>query len=206
MPSASISTTALSWVRPVVPKPGMVIPTMPVRGNCNLSKALAATSSARVLSSPPDTPITTLLQPIAANRRASPAACILIISSHRPESNLPSAGTNGWRFTGLINLSLMQALPSSKSTMRYGLRTVAAQSSKLVTMRRSFAICSISTSAIAISGPSANRSLWAMNAPFSATMAFPANIRSVDDSPNPAEAYTYTAMQRADCCRTRSHR
>ena len=61
-PKARISVRALLYVRSVVPNPGMVIPMIPLRSSFSLSKALAATSSARVLSRPPDTPTTRLLQ------------------------------------------------------------------------------------------------------------------------------------------------
>ena len=58
-------------VRLVVPKPGMVMATMPARGRSRMSKALAVTSSASVESSPPETPIVTWRTPVCFSRLAS---------------------------------------------------------------------------------------------------------------------------------------
>ena len=65
-PRHSISFTALSYVRSVVPNPGMVIPTTVVDGSPAFFTACAETSRASVESSPPDTPTTTHLQWVAS--------------------------------------------------------------------------------------------------------------------------------------------
>jgi hypothetical protein len=59
-PNARISRTALVLVRSPVAKPGSVNPRMSLRGRPSRSIARAATISAWVESSPPETPITSL--------------------------------------------------------------------------------------------------------------------------------------------------
>ena len=53
-----ISSTALSCVRSVVPKPGIVTPMIPLRSNPSTSNVRTATRRASVESNPPDMPIT----------------------------------------------------------------------------------------------------------------------------------------------------
>ncbi len=67
-PMARISRKAWSSVRVPVAKPGIVTPMMWLRGRPSASIARAHTSNACVESSPPDTPITSLLD--AAGRKA----------------------------------------------------------------------------------------------------------------------------------------
>ena len=72
-PSALASRIALVFVPSLVAKPGSVNARMSRRGRCSRSIARAATISAWVESSPPDTPITTFGCPIARSRCSSPA-------------------------------------------------------------------------------------------------------------------------------------
>ena len=72
MPKDSIRSTALPLVRPVVPYPGIVTPVMPLRSKPSLSKAIAVTMSARVLSKPPEMPMTAFLQCMCESLVASP--------------------------------------------------------------------------------------------------------------------------------------
>ena len=81
IPRLFIKFKALSCVRSVVPNPGIVTPIIPFRSIFNLSNVFTQTSRASVLSSPPLTPITTVLLFVCTNRLASPATWILNISS-----------------------------------------------------------------------------------------------------------------------------
>ena len=71
-PSAFISAQALDFVRSVVAKAGRVQARMLARGRPSASKAWAATNSAWVESSPPETPMTTRLIPVASSRWRRP--------------------------------------------------------------------------------------------------------------------------------------
>jgi len=71
-PSAFIRRRALRYVLPDVPKAGIVKALIRVRGRPSRSMVLAATISACVESSPPDTPITRLGMPEDFNRWARP--------------------------------------------------------------------------------------------------------------------------------------
>ena len=79
-PRSSASFSALVRVRAVVPKPGMVMARMPLRSTASAgSNAVTVTSSARVESSPPETPIHHLGSPVWRSRFASPVAWMLNI-------------------------------------------------------------------------------------------------------------------------------
>ncbi len=69
--------SALPFVRVPVAKPGRVNPRMSLRGRPSRSMALAATISACVESSPPDTPMTSLGWPIARIRCSRPETWML---------------------------------------------------------------------------------------------------------------------------------
>ncbi|MNV86120.1 hypothetical protein D3C71_1801280 [compost metagenome] len=71
-PSACISFQALDLVPSEVANPGIVKARIPVRGSFSRSKARQATSRAWVESSPPETPITRVLAPVAVIRRIRP--------------------------------------------------------------------------------------------------------------------------------------
>ncbi|MNT09501.1 hypothetical protein D3C72_1442870 [compost metagenome] len=71
-PSACISAQALDLVPSDVAKPGRVKPRIPVRGSFSRSKARQATSRAWVESSPPETPMTRVFDPVAVIRRIRP--------------------------------------------------------------------------------------------------------------------------------------
>ena len=75
--SARISAQALALVELPVAKPGMVNARMLVRGRPSRSIARAATISAWVESSPPETPITTRSVLIARSRWTSPSTWML---------------------------------------------------------------------------------------------------------------------------------
>ena len=60
------------WVRSVVPKPGIVTAQISESGRFNNFIARTATSSAKVLSSPPETPITAVLARVCSRRFLSP--------------------------------------------------------------------------------------------------------------------------------------
>ena len=77
MPSASMSRCALVLVPSLVAKPGSVKPRMSLRGRPARSIAWAATSSAWVESSPPETPMTTFGSPIARSRCCKPETWML---------------------------------------------------------------------------------------------------------------------------------
>ena len=77
MPSARISACAFAFVPSEVAKPGSVKPRMSLRGRPARSIAFAATISAWVESSPPETPMTTFGAPIASSRCWSPATWML---------------------------------------------------------------------------------------------------------------------------------
>ena len=72
-PRFSINLTAFECVRVVVPKPGIVIPIMPLRSSFRRSKVLTAISRANVESKPPDIPTVSVLHPIASRRFAKAA-------------------------------------------------------------------------------------------------------------------------------------
>ena len=69
--------SALPLVRVPVAKPGRVNPRMSLRGRPSRSIARAATISAWVESSPPDTPMTSLGCPIARIRCSRPETWML---------------------------------------------------------------------------------------------------------------------------------
>ena len=73
-PKQSMSSRALSYVRFVVPKPGMVIAMMFSLGRLHISNACAVTISASVESSPPEMPTTAVFMPVLRRRVASPVA------------------------------------------------------------------------------------------------------------------------------------
>ena len=76
-PNAVASSVALVRVWTEVAKPGIVNARMSLRGRPSSSIARAATSSAWVESSPPDTPMTTLGPPMAVSRCLSPYTWML---------------------------------------------------------------------------------------------------------------------------------
>jgi hypothetical protein len=76
-PRVCMSRCALFFVRVPVAKPGRVKPRMSLRGRPSRSIARAATISAWVESSPPDTPMTTFGLPMARSRCSSPETWML---------------------------------------------------------------------------------------------------------------------------------
>ena len=80
MPSARISAQAFALVPSPVAKPGMVKPRIALRGRPSRSIAFAATISAWVESSPPDTPIT-IVSACAATSRFDSASTWMLNAS-----------------------------------------------------------------------------------------------------------------------------
>ena len=73
IPRSPASLTALFFVLFVVPKPGIVTAIIPLVSRFIFLKALYITSSARVESSPPETPTTALFDFVCNNLRDKPA-------------------------------------------------------------------------------------------------------------------------------------
>ena len=93
-PNDSIKSSELLYVRSVVPKQGIVMPTT-LPGSLPESRAACvATSSARVESSPPETPITGR-EFVISIRFLSPATCIEKISLQRSARSFLEDGTKG---------------------------------------------------------------------------------------------------------------
>ena len=110
-PSDFTSLTALVYVLSVVPKPGMVMAMMPFRSRLSLSKASTQTSSARVESRPPLTPMTMVSALVCSMRLASPSLCIHSISSQLSPSLSPR-GTKGSGLTLRMRCRGAVSLPS----------------------------------------------------------------------------------------------
>ena len=104
-PSFSLILTALLYVLSVVPKQGIVTHVIPFLSSPERSNALTVTSSASVESSPPDIPITALLQPVCSSLFLSPYVCMSRISSHLASLSYLSSGTNGALSKNLLSLS-----------------------------------------------------------------------------------------------------
>ena len=81
MPRRSIRVIALLYVLSVVPKPGIVTPTIPSLLIPSLSKVFTHTKRASVESNPPLIPRMTFLLCVCMIRFASPATCMQNISS-----------------------------------------------------------------------------------------------------------------------------
>ena len=82
-------------MRSVVQKQGMVTAMMSLAGRSSSRMATAVMSTARVESSPPDSPTTTAAARVCSMRFFSPKAAILRISSHRSARPAASSGTKG---------------------------------------------------------------------------------------------------------------
>ncbi len=93
-PRASISFMALSRVAELVPKQGRVIPSTFEAGRPSFSTAAIETISARVESSPPETPITGR-RPVVSSRRERAAICISKSCDTRSRRDVSSSGTKG---------------------------------------------------------------------------------------------------------------
>ena len=88
-PNDAIKSTALVWVRSVVPNPGIVTPIIPLRFQPSLSNVFTQTSNASVESRPPDMPTTALLALVCSKRCANPDTCMENISSQRSSNAAP---------------------------------------------------------------------------------------------------------------------
>ena len=103
-PSRPASSTALSRVRSVVPKQGMVTAMMSLAGRSSSFMATAVIRMARVESSPPDRPTTAALAPVCSSRFFRPRADRRMISSHRFRRSPASSGIKGRGLTGLVRV------------------------------------------------------------------------------------------------------
>ena len=182
-PSRSASSTALDFVRSVVPKQGMVTAMMSLAGRPSICMDTAVMSTARVLSSPPDRPTTAVLAPVCSSRFFSPRAAMHRISLHRSARSAASCGTKGVGETGRVRWVSVRSM-SKEIRQTSG---VPAAGWKVFMRRRSYTSRFTSTSLTV--RPEANRRSARM-VPFSAIILWPANTRSVVDSPSPASAYT----------------
>ena len=144
-----ISSTALSCVRSVVPKPGIVTPMIPLRSNPSTSNVRTATRRASVESNPPDMPITRFLVFVTCNLCARPLICIFIISSHRESMVSPLPGTKGSGLILRISPSWQDSV-SLTGTCRTCLpfSSILRASPNDIICRRSRRIASMSISAI----------------------------------------------------------
>ena len=161
------------------------MPMIPVRSSCSLSNVRTATSSASVESSPPEMPTTAFSQRVCTSRLASPCDCIWKISSQRWLRCASSCGTNG-----IGSISRSSAAARSPSGISISITVFSAAPSftrNEVFLRRSNSSRSMSRSATTNCSSSTKRFASRRIFPFSAMMPFPANTRSVDDSPKPAE-------------------
>ena len=189
----------------MVPKHGMVMQCILVRGNLSASKALTVTSRARVESRPPESPTTACWLPVCSRRFLSPMAWMERISSQRRLRCLSSPGTKGagsmkrrislpdsfWPAAcGVWAFALLPpAGYSSKSTIIYPPSFLASSAAGNVVMRlRSLSRRSMSRSAQMLS--LVKRLDSTRQVPFSAMIFWPPNTRSWVDSPSPALAYT----------------
>ncbi len=187
-PSSRIISVALPCVRPVVPKPGIVMPVIPLRSSPRMSKAFTATSSASVESSPPDMPTVRCLHPVASRRCTSPAACMEDISSQRDARPSESEGTNGVGSMVRMRQSLTSGITvCAHRIVLYGCVPSSFSENVCIYLRSSISR-SKSVSAMERSCLRENLFSEASMRPSSAIMALPENTRSVDDSPAPADA------------------
>ena len=95
VPSSAASSSALERVRLVVPKQGMVTAKIPLRSRPSRSKALAVMRTARVESSPPDSPTTAQGALVCSSRFLRPRAAMVRISSQRSPRRDSSVGRKG---------------------------------------------------------------------------------------------------------------
>ena len=115
-PRSSMSLWEFPFVLPVVPKPGMVIPIRVFDGSPRFFTAWADTRSARVESSPPDTPTTMQAAWVASSLLSRPATCILNMDFAL--SSLLCPGTNGVMDT-LARISSLSGKSRSHFTVIY---------------------------------------------------------------------------------------
>ena len=182
-PIRSASSSALDFVRAVVPKQGMVTATMSLAGRFSIPMARAVTSRARVESSPPERPTTAVLAPVCSSRFFRPREAIRRISSHRSARPAASSGTKGDGET--YRVSRVSSTGSVKPHRQISGGSLPKV--KVLVRRRSW--ISRSTSISLTVSPVANRRS-ASRVPFSAIILWPVNTTSVVDSPSPASAYT----------------
>ena len=182
-PSSDISAVELSWVRFVVPNPGIVIPSTLSLGMPRVSNASTVTSSARVESSPPETPMTALRQRMWSSLVASPATCEDIISRHlRSSSSGLSEGTNGRGSMRRSSTDPKSAAGGAGkvTVLKAGRGASRRKACSLVRRASSF---STSMSAMIWPEPVLKRSLSARMLPYSQISEEPAHTRSCVDSP-----------------------
>ena len=185
-----------------MPKPGMVMPTIPFLSSPIRSYVPTATSSAKVLSKPPLIPITTFLQPVCFRRFAKPKVWMLKISSMRLSRASLVLGVKGWGEYVLVRSRCWLTIISVSMWRQLAEGVDFATSANELFFLRSFLMYSVSISVVISWASMAKGKSSARMFPFSHTMACPPNTRSVLLSPKPAPAYTYPAMHLALCVHT----
>ena len=103
-PRRPASSTALSRVRSVVPKQGMVTAMMSLAGRSSSFMATAVMRMARVESSPPDRPTTAAPAWVCSSRFFSPRAARRMISSQCSSRAASSSGIKGVGLTGRVRV------------------------------------------------------------------------------------------------------
>jgi len=203
------SVHALSCVRSVVPKQGMVTARIPFVSMPHFLKARNVTRSASVESRQPLKPMTALFAWICRSRFARPSDWSSMTALHRSARSFESSGTNGCGCTVLRSVPEVSVKFSaaakpvwifSESKSMYIVRISelcalccvvalkeAQQSANVPVCILSCARRSRSISAYKMS--SVNRLDSARTAPFSAMILCPAKTMSVVDSPWPASQY-----------------
>ena len=187
---AARGARAVSSVRALVPKPGMVTASTSPRGRPSRSSVRAQTSRASVESRPPERPSTSRREPVCSSRRARPAVWIENTSRQRSSTRRGVGGHERVR---------LERPRSSRAGRRAGIgveRHRAVARAGRVHARRRSVVCrarstrsrSMSTSATIRSPSRRKRSPSASKLPFSAISKWPPNTRSVVDSWTPAFA------------------
>ena len=171
-PTASQSFSAFDLVRCEVPKPGMVTAVTAERGSPNRSQAPAATSSARVESSPPERATTSPLMPVFSIRTARLLTC-------RENSSSSCSGRVMKGFCPRGRSSFLPPVRTGTEKAGSGRRKAGR-----VCPRRYPAMMSRSTSQTAAGGP---LTAWAKasSRSHSKTAVWAVKSRGADESPSP---------------------
>ena len=130
-PSSSQSLTALDFVRFVVPKHGMVTHRISFRLRPARSNARTHTSSASVLSNPPEIPSTTVFACVCSSRFLSPCDWMRRIASARARSCSSYGGTNGLGAMCRVTHSLARRLVKGNN-LKAGDRVITRRAVPLV--------------------------------------------------------------------------
>ena len=157
---------------------------MPFLSRLRISNALTVTRRASVESSPPDIPITALLQLVCSNLFLSPYVCMSSISSHLASLSFLSSGTNGALSKYLFN-SKVRFFNSGQVTYLYASFIFSSTfTSNVDILLLSEHI--LSTSISAYTASLVNFLASASTVPFSHIRLCAPNTISCVDSPSPA--------------------